>query len=107
MMPVRRPRPSEAGASVTGSDGAAAPSSANAPSDARATATSGQSAGNAGARPSRNPLPMKIFFALVSLSLLMSTLTGLYMAWRYSRKPKLVGALLLAGIFVPIMLTLL
>jgi hypothetical protein len=102
MMPVRRPRPSEAGASVTGPDGAAAPSQANAPSDARATTTSRQPADNAGARPSRNLLPMKIFFALVSLSLLMSTLTGLYMAWRYSRKLKLVGALLLAGIFVPV-----
>ena len=50
---------------------------------------------------------MKLFFALVSLSLLLSTLTGLYMAWRFSRRPRLIASLLLAGLLVPALLSLL
>ncbi len=64
-------------------------------------------AGSAAARPKKNLLPMKLFFALVSLSLLLSTLTGLYMAWRFSRRPRLIGGLLLAGVVVPVLLSLL
>lgn len=60
----------------------------------------------AGAQPGENLVPMKAFFALVALSLLVSVLSGLYMAWRYSRKPALFGAVLLAGIAVPLLLTL-
>jgi hypothetical protein len=37
---------------------------------------------------------MKIFFAVVALGLLVSVLSGLCMAWRYSRRPRLVGAIL-------------
>lgn len=106
VMPVRRPRPAEAPVTNPGEAAAGAPSSTKAAVDVRAVAASSQPGDNAGARPKQNLLPMKIFFALVSLSLLISTLTGLYMAWRYSRKPKLVGGLLLAGILVPIALTL-
>ena len=54
----------------------------------------------------RNPLPLKIFSALVALGLFISTLLGIYMAYRYSRKPGLITALLLAGVVVPIVLTL-
>lgn len=49
---------------------------------------------------------MKIFFALVSLSLLLSTLTGIYMGYRCSRTPKLVSVALVAGILVPASLLL-
>lgn len=54
----------------------------------------------------KNLWPMKIFFGLVALSLFTSTLTGLYLAYRYSRKPKLVSGILLAGIVVPVLLWL-
>ncbi|MBD8899252.1 PepSY domain-containing protein [Rhodanobacter sp. DHG33] len=54
----------------------------------------------------RNPLPLKIFTALVALSLALSSLTGLYMAWRYSRHAGRVIAVFLAGIAVPILLAL-
>lgn len=54
----------------------------------------------------RNPLPLKIFTALVALSLALSSLTGLYMAWRYSRHAGRVVAVFLAGIAVPILLAL-
>jgi ABC-type molybdate transport system permease subunit len=47
---------------------------------------------------------MKIFFLLVSLGLLTSTLTGIYMAYKFNRSKWLVTALLLAGIVVPLVL---
>ncbi len=56
--------------------------------------------------PKKNLLPMKIFFALVSISLCLSTLTGLYMAYRFTRKPQLVSGILLAGVAVPLLLLL-
>lgn len=54
----------------------------------------------------RNPLPMKIFFAVVALGLFTSVLSGLYMAWRFSRRPRLFGALLFGGIALPLLLLL-
>lgn len=57
--------------------------------------------------PKKNLLPMKIFFALVSVSLLLSTLTGVYMGYRCSRSPKLVTAAWVAGLLVPTLLLLL
>jgi hypothetical protein len=54
----------------------------------------------------KNLLPMKIFFLLVSIGLLTSTFTGLYMAYKYIRNKLLVSATLAAGIAVPILLLL-
>ena len=54
----------------------------------------------------KNLLPMKIFFLFVALSLLTSTITGLYMSYRYIRNKMLVTACLTAGIILPILLTL-
>jgi hypothetical protein len=110
VMPVRKARPTEVatpGSDLHGAEAATAATTANAQADMRVAPPSSGSAENAGAKPKKNLLPMKIFFGLVALSLLISTLTGLYMAWRYSRKPKLVGALLLGGILVPVLLSLL
>lgn len=59
-----------------------------------------------GAPAKKNLLPMKAFFALVALGLFVSVLSGLYMAWRYSRKPALFGVILGAGIVVPLLLLL-
>jgi len=49
-------------------------------------------------------LPMKIFFLLVAIGLMTSTLTGLYMAYRYSRSWIAITGLLLAGIAIPLLL---
>jgi len=49
-------------------------------------------------------LALKIFFLLVSLGLFTSTLTGIYMAYRYQRGKVLVTALLFLGLVVPILL---
>ncbi|HEX8778025.1 MAG TPA: PepSY domain-containing protein [Rhodanobacter sp.] len=58
------------------------------------------------ATPKHNPWPMKIFFVLVSLSLMSSTLTGVYMGWRFTRHRRRFGMTLLAGIVVPALLLL-
>jgi hypothetical protein len=54
----------------------------------------------------KNPLPLKIFSAFVALGLFVSTLLGLYMAYRYTRRPAWVTILLVAGIVVPVVLAL-
>ncbi len=55
-------------------------------------------------QPRHNLLPLRIFFLVVALSLFLSTLSGLYLAWKYRRDRILATALLLAGIVVPILL---
>lgn len=49
-------------------------------------------------------LPMKIFFLVVALGLFSSTLTGIYMAYKYERNKLLVSAILVAGVIVPLLL---
>ena len=56
---------------------------------------------------SHNPLPLKYFFLLVSIGLFASTLSGLYMSYKYIRNRGLITALILAGIIVPILFTVL
>jgi hypothetical protein len=56
--------------------------------------------------PAKNLLPMKLFFLLVSISLLLSTITGLYMSYTYIRNKTAVTATLIAGTVIPILLTL-
>jgi hypothetical protein len=55
----------------------------------------------------KNLWPMKIFFAIVSISLLLSTFTGLYMSYKYVRNRKLVTVCLVAGLIIPVLLTFL
>ena len=108
VMPVRRSHPVETAAPAADPGNAQAITlpATNAITDARAPASPSQPVKNASESPKKNLLPMKIFFALVSLSLLISTLTGLYMSYRYSRKPHLVSSVLAAGIIVPLLLLL-
>lgn len=49
-------------------------------------------------------LPMKIFFLTVAIGLLVSTLTGIYMAYRFSRGIWTITGLLAAGVVLPILL---
>ena len=49
-------------------------------------------------------LPEKIFFLLVSLGLFTSTLTGIYMAYKFNRSKLVVTGLLLAGVALPLLL---
>lgn len=101
-IPVRRRQPPETVAAGGRPDAVAArPSQAVIP-----TPASERESAQAGARAKGNLLPMKAFFALVALSLFISVLSGVYMAWRYSRKPRLFGTILLAGMAVPLLLML-
>jgi len=52
----------------------------------------------------KSHLPMKIFFLLVALGLFTSTLTGIYMAYKFNRSKLLVTGLLIAGIVAPLIL---
>lgn len=54
----------------------------------------------------KNLLPMKIFFLLVSLGLLISTTTGIFMSYSYSRNAVAISAVLAAGVAVPLLLLL-
>ena len=54
--------------------------------------------------PQKSHLPMKIFFLLVALGLFTSTLTGIYMSYKFVRNKLIVTALLLAGIIIPLLL---
>jgi hypothetical protein len=47
---------------------------------------------------------MKIFFLLVAVGLFTSTLTGIYMAYRYKRNGWLISGLLVAGVVAPLVL---
>jgi hypothetical protein len=48
--------------------------------------------------------PEKIFFGIVAVGLFTSTLSGLYMAWKYNRNKILVAVLFVAGLILPIIL---
>jgi hypothetical protein len=56
---------------------------------------------------SHNSLPLKIFFLLVATGPFLSTLTGLTMAYRFLRKRWLITTILVAGIAIPVLLTIL
>jgi hypothetical protein len=51
-----------------------------------------------------HPLPLKIFFLIVSVSLFLSTLTGIYMSYKYMRNRTMVTALLILGTAIPVIL---
>ncbi|HEY4379444.1 MAG TPA: PepSY domain-containing protein [Acidobacteriaceae bacterium] len=56
--------------------------------------------------PASNPLPLKLFFLIVGIGLGTSTASGLYMSYKYCRNKLLLTVLFLAGIFIPVILTL-
>jgi hypothetical protein len=82
-----------------------APSEQTAPVQAQSGAPGQPRAGGAASpAPRKNHLPMKIFFLLVSLSLVTSTLTGIYMSYKYSRARWVLSGLLVAGVVLPLLL---
>jgi hypothetical protein len=99
VVPTHKPRPTDADHQKP-----AAASSTLAPAPNAVAPV--QAAPDAPRMPEKNPLPLKIFFAFVALGLFVSTLLGIYMAYRYSRKPVLLSLLLLAGVAFPIVLAL-
>lgn len=53
-----------------------------------------------------NLVPMKIFFLVAAVGLFLSTLTGLYMAYRYARRTSTITLTLAAGVVIPLLLLL-
>jgi len=49
-------------------------------------------------------LPLKVFFLLVALGLLSSSVSGIYMAYKYGGSKVVVTLLLVAGVVVPLVL---
>ena len=47
---------------------------------------------------------MKIFFLTVAIALFLSTLTGIYMSYKYMRNRRVVTTLLVLGIVIPVAL---
>lgn len=96
IVPVRRPPASPAPASGTPVAGTPSVDIAKKlPVEAAAPAT---------VVPMRHPLPLKIFFLIVSMGLFTSTLTGLFMSYKYTRNTRLITAVLIAGTTLPIVL---
>lgn len=51
-----------------------------------------------------HPLPLKIFFLVISVGLALSTLTGIYMSFKYARNKRVVTTLLVLGALIPVVL---
>ena len=56
------------------------------------------------ARHTRPTLPLKIFVLFLSVGLISTCSLGIYMAFKYNRDRRLIGALLIIGIFLPVCL---
>ena len=82
------------------------PASSQEGSNAKADAIPRPAAPAASPGRKQNLWPMKIFFAVVAVSLFLSTLTGLYMSYKYVRNKALITISLVAGLIIPMLLTL-
>lgn len=102
VVPVRRQPPAAAVAAQSGPAGAGAP---GATGQGRGAQVREGSAGSGGmlARV-HHPLPMKIFFLVASIALFLSTLTGIYMSYKYMRDRRVTMILLVLGIAIPVAL---
>lgn len=99
VMPVRKaPEPAAAhdGAGPA-HDRAGRPDHAGAPANAPQPAVTL-------ANKQKQHLPLKIFFLVVAVGLLSSTVTGIYMSYKYERNRLLLTGTLLAGVVVPLLL---
>jgi hypothetical protein len=61
-------------------------------------------AGEGAQAKAKSHLPLKIFFLLVAFGLFTSTLSGIYMAYRFTRNKWVVTGLLVGGVVVPLFL---
>lgn len=86
-IPVRKPRPADA-----------------APKPDKHVEQPATTAPKAPEPPQKSHLPLKIFFLLVAIGLFTSTLTGIFMAYRFNNNKLVVTGLLLAGIIIPLIL---
>ena len=104
IVPTRRQPPAPAAAAPAPGDAPSAKSgrAPDAPREAKPARESGAS--ETAPQPTRHPLPLRIFFLIVSIGLFTSTITGLYMTYNYVRNKPLVTATLVAGVVLPLIL---
>jgi len=112
-VPVRKMRPpapengerGEAGSHAFNGTGEAA-KDIGPPASGPAQPAGASRAGKTGESPApqKSHLPMKIFFLLVAVSLALSTLTGIYMSYKYNRGWWQLTGLLVAGLVMPLLL---
>lgn len=57
-----------------------------------------------GQQQHHNPLPERIFFLVVCVSLVLSTITGIWMSWKYKRNALVLVGVFVAGILIPLVL---
>ena len=98
-LPLPKPQPSAALTAMKPLR-STAPAQGSGMSAAEPVATSAKSS----ALPVRHPLPLQMFFVVVSLGFFSSVLTGVYMSYKYNRNKPLVTGVLLAGLVIPIFL---
>lgn len=107
-VPARKMRPIaiDGGERGNSGNGLASSGSGSASQSAPGKATNaGESRTGAQAPLARKShLPMKIFFLLVAVSLGLSTLTGVYMSYKYNRGWWQLTGLLVAGVIMPFLL---
>jgi hypothetical protein len=101
IVPVRKPAPPDREAGKAALE-KAQPSSSNIQA---APIEPPKSTGEATLK-SHNALPLKCFFLLVSIGLFVSTLSGLYMSYKYIRNRRLITVMFIGGIIVPVLLTI-
>ena len=100
-VPVKKlPPPDKQADKPTQEKAQSSSSTTSQPAPAEAPGTTGEAAPK-----SHNPLPLKYFFLLVSIGLFVSTLSGLYMSYKYIRNRRLITVMLLGGVIVPVLLT--
>ncbi len=99
VVPVRKLPPPEKPSDKT----AAAPST---PASAPPAGASVPSPASTPAPKPHNAMPLKIFFLIVSIGLFVSTLSGLYMSYKYIHNKILITVTLIAGIVLPVILAM-
>jgi hypothetical protein len=107
VVPVRRTPPPDKPAEKAAPDKGAEDKPPSPPAASQPTPNPGPRPPNQANVPKpHNTLPLKLFFLLVSIGLFVSTLSGLYMSYKYIRNRKLITTVLLAGIIIPVLLTI-
>ena len=81
--------------------------SASGPADSRPQSDHPMALADGTDRPLHNAMPLKIFFLIVCVGLVVSTLSGLYMSYKYSRKRMSMSVALIAGVIVPVVCSVL
>jgi hypothetical protein len=86
---------------------ASVPATPNAPNFSKSAPPAPQRADATPTPKPHNTLPLKIFFLVVAIGLFTSTISGLYLSYKYLHNKALITAILVAGIIVPIVMAML